>query len=433
MPKTGSRTVIHVDEGSPAHLAGIVEGDIIVSVNGHRIRDELDLIFYSQEPVLDVRIRRDGKLMRTVVEKDEFDGTGIELGPMQVKRCRNNCIFCFVHQLPRGLRRTLYVKDEDYRLSFLYGNYVTLSSLTDEDRNRIVEQRLSPLYVSVHTTNPALRREMLGNGRATDIMDELRFLAGHRIRFHTQIVLCPGINDGAEMEKTITDLARLHPFMMSIAVVPVGLTRHRRRPLNPVTGDDARKALETIDRLRKRFLRKFGDPLVYGADELYLRAGMPMPPVRYYGDFPQIENGVGMVAEFLHQCSMLRLSEYRLDRAGFITFTGTSFHPFLVELADAINSNCRTRLHVVPVENRFFGESVTVAGLLTGRDIIRAVADVSRGDVLLLPDVVLRDSDEVLLDDVTTEDISEALSMEVKVIDSSPAGLLKGMEAQHED
>lgn len=426
MPAHNGNTVKHVMEGSPAERAGVLPGDKIKSINRHRIRDSIDLLFHSGNPELSISYIRRGKTFRTSVQRDEGEPLGIELKHFTIKRCKNRCIFCFVHQLPGGLRKTLYVKDEDYRMSFLYGNYITLSNLSATDRKRIVEQRLSPLYISVHTTNRDLRNRMLGNKSGVDILKELRRLAKHRIRIHTQIVLCPGYNDGEELVRTINDLQRLYPYVTSIAVVPVGLTRHRKNTLDHVGKDEAAGTIRIIGDFQKRFLKRYGDPLVYGSDELYIKAGKTFPPLKNYGDFPQIENGVGMVPLFLSRMRKA-LSALRPSEKHYITITGTSFYPFLKKYTDKICNSVNLKL--LPVANRFFGDTVTVTGLLTGRDIIHELSDMAgKADYLLLPDIILRDGEDTLLDSVSVQDLERILEIKVRVIESTPEGLIKGLE-----
>ncbi len=418
--------VEEVEEGSLSARAGILPGDVIISINRHRIHDSLDLMFYSAEPELRFSIERKGKRMTLELQRQPGEPLGIHLKPFRIKTCRNRCIFCFVKQLPRGLRRSLYIKDEDFRMSFLYGNYITLTNLTKQDRKRILSQHLSPLYISVHSTNPEIRNKLLGNKKAPDIKKELKWLARNRIRFHTQIVLCPEYNDGDDLRNTIQELLKLYPYLLSIAVVPVGLTRYVSSSIQPVTKDIALQAIKTIEEFQKKSIKKHGDPIVYGADELYLRANKKFPALKYYGDFPQIENGVGMIKWFLTRAKRLKLPR-KISKRRFLTITGSSFYPFLKEYIDILKEH--VSLDVVKVDNEFFGQTVTVTGLLTGRDIIRTIVDqVTEYDVLLLPDVVLRDGNDLLLDDVSINDMKDILNIEVMVIDSTPKGLLRALE-----
>jgi putative radical SAM enzyme (TIGR03279 family) len=427
MSRNCNDTVIEsVKKDSPGGRAGLQPGDIVQTVNRRKIRDSIDLLFYDDATELSISLKRKGRVVRCRIIRDEGENLGIELSSFRVRRCKNSCIFCFVNQLPQGLRKTLYVKDEDYRMSFLYGNYVTLSNLTSSDRRRIVEQRLSPLYVSVHTTNRFLRNNMLGNKNGADIMKEIGWLVRHRIRLHTQIVLCPGFNDGSELRKTINDLHSFYPYVCSIAVVPIGVTRYRKTSMHPVGREEAKDALKIVTDSQKRFMKKYGDALVHGSDELYIKAERKFPPLKYYGDFPQMENGVGMVPSFLSKIKRIQPPK-DLSKKRFLTITGTSFYPYAKGFTDQLKE--RVRIKVVPVENIFFGKSVTVTGLLTGRDIIREISDTaSEFDILLIPDVVLRDGGDMFLDNVKIADIERILKLQVHIFDSTPRGFAKALE-----
>jgi putative radical SAM enzyme (TIGR03279 family) len=312
-------------------------------------------------------------------------------------------------------------------MSFLYGNYVTLTNLRKEDKKRIIEQRLSPLYVSVHSTSKGLRNKLLGNVKAPDILKEIKFFTDKKIRLHMQIVLCPGYNDGKELQKTIHDLCSFYPYVSSIAVVPVGLTMHRRQTIRPVEKEEARDAVKIIESFQKRFKKKHGDPIVYGADELYIKAEIPFPPLKEYGDFPQIENGVGMVALFMNRVRKLKIPKLNLRKKRFLTFTGLSFYPFLKKFLKLLNVE-GISVDLMPVENQFFGTSVTVTGLLTGKDVIKTLFDRKGGqEMVLVPDVVLKDGEDIFLDDFTLKDMEEALGMPVKKIESTPEGLIQGI------
>ena len=413
---------------SLAEKSGFLPGDIILSINSHKISDPIDFMFFSTHEKLEFDIKRGGEKITIRAKRKEPGDFGLVLKPFKVMVCKNNCIFCFVRQLPRGLRKTLYIKDEDYRLSFLNGNYVTMSNLSKEDKERIIEQRLSPLYISVHATNTAIRNKLLGNPRAPDIMKDLKFLSDNKIRFNLQIVLCPGYNDGAELKRTLSDLHRFHPYALSIAVVPIGMTRYKKHSIRQIEKSDAKRALEIIESHQKRFKKKYGALVAYGSDELYLKAHVKFPPLKEYGNLHQIENGVGMVPLFLNQAKKTKLPKVLKHKKKFITFTGMSFYPFLIKYTNRLFGKGRTKsLDVVPVENRFFGPSVTVAGLLTGRDVMKALFDAVEGhDMILVPDVVLNE-DNKFLDDITLANMEEALGIPVKKIDSTPEGLVKGI------
>jgi putative radical SAM enzyme (TIGR03279 family) len=419
-------TIETVSKNSSAGRAGLLAGDLLLSVNAHPLRDPIDFMFYGSEDALEIRLKREGRNMVFTLVRDTND-LGVDFRPFRVMTCKNNCIFCFVKQLPKGLRKTLYVKDEDYRMSFLYGNYITLSNLSKEDRQRIVGQRLSPLYISVHSTDRAIRNRLLGNPKATDIMKELRFLKDNKIRSNVQIVLCPGHNDGKELQNTLGSLYSLYPYVLSIAVVPVGLTIHRKQIVRPVTKEDAINALSIIEAFQKRFTKKHGNPIVYGADELYLKAERPFPSLSEYGELHQIENGVGMVPLFLSRAKKLKISRSLQCRNKFLTFTGVSFYPFLKKFIEKLSEKERLSIDVMAVENTFFGSQVTVAGLLTGRDVMKTAMDCVEGhNTILVPDVVLDDQDR-FLDNVTLDDMQEALGIPVKKISPTPEGLIKGI------
>jgi len=427
----GGLVVERVEEDSPAEAAGIKSGDIIKSINGHPVHDSIDYMFYRDEPELKMVVGRGRASKTLVIENDEGADAGIVPGDFRVRSCGNNCVFCFVSQQPKGLRRPLYLKDDDYRMSFLYGNYITLTNMSTADKERIVRQRISPIYVSVHATSRELRNRMLGNPKAMDVMKELAFFRKNRIRFHTQIVLCPGYNDGKELERTITDLYSMHPYLLSIAVVPVGLTAHRRTQLDPVDKATAETTLDIIDAFRRRFMRKHGDAIVHGADELYIKAGRPFPQLKDYGDLQQLENGVGMVPLFLDQARRLRVQPTSAQGAGpkCLTFTGTSFYPYLEKFAQRLRKK-GYNIDVMQVTNRFFGSTVTVAGLLTGRDVIFALADAaSQYDRLIIPDVVLREADDLFLDDVSVADMAKALGIETVIVESTPDALAYAVAA----
>jgi putative radical SAM enzyme (TIGR03279 family) len=410
-----------------AEKSGLLSGDILVSINSYKVRDQIDFLFYSADDDLDIEIKRGGKIITLHLTRKDREEFGIEFKPFKIMTCKNNCIFCFVKQLPRGLRKELYIKDEDYRMSFLYGNYMTLSNLGKEDRRRIIEQRLSPLYISVHSTNRALRNRLLGNSKASDILKELKFFTDNKIRFNLQIVLCPGYNDGKELQQTLSDLYRFYPYVLSIAVVPIGLTMYRKHNIRPVEKEDAENALKIIESFQKRFIKKHGNPIVYGADELYLKAEHPCLPLKEYGDLHQIENGVGMLPLFLNQVKKLKIPKVFQRKKKFITFTGLSFYPFLKKFIERLSERENLYIDVVPVENTFFGLSITVAGLLTGRDMIKTVLDRIEGhEMILIPDVVLN-QDNRFLDNISLYNVEEALGIPARKIKSTPEGLLEGI------
>ncbi len=408
---------------------GIRPGDRILRVNGHRIEDELDFRFYTAGDAAAVDVRTaegEGRQLRLSPEAVP----GLAFSPMRPRRCSNRCLFCFVDQMPDGLRPSLYVKDEDYRFSFLYGNYVTLASATDDDLNRICRLRLQPLYVSVHATDRSVRNHLLGRKASRDITETLRTLAEGGITVHTQIVLCPGINDGGVLEKTVQDLAGLYPAVASIAVVPVGLTRYRRQkglwPIRGVRRQEAKKIINKIEYLQKLLKQKYHDPLVFAADEFYRRANHPFPRAADYGGFPQWENGVGMVPLFLSQWRRRkrpgRLWKMNASR-DFLIVTGESAYPFVLPYVEWLRNASGAALRLVAVRNRLFGPSVNVTGLVTGRDVIRQVTPLRRAEsVLLVPEVMLDPEKDRFLDDVTLREIEEALRVPVGKFKPDPRG-----------
>lgn len=419
-------TIESITPGSIAEAAGLRPGDIVCDVNSSPMRDVIDFMFHKDEDELNVEFRRDNARKKIRMSSANGSDLGISFKPLKVKICKNNCIFCFVKQLPKGLRKPLYIKDEDYRLSFLYGNYTTLSNITTEEKKRIVEQRLSPMYISVHTTNRALRNKMLGNPKATDILRELKFFADHKIKMHIQIVVCPGINDNRELQSTIRDIYRFHPYVSSIAVVPVGLTKHRRMQLTPMSKETALKTLDIVNAFQKRFRKKHGEAIVYCADEMFIKAETPFPPVQEYGELPQLENGVGMVPLFISQSRKLKVPSAIGNKHRVLTFTGTSFYPYLKKFIGRLSDKEGLPVDVIPVKNTFFGESVTVTGLLTGRDVISALHDNSdKCQVLAVPDVVLREGDTLFLDNVSLQDLEEATGLRVVVTDGTPQGFIE--------
>jgi putative radical SAM enzyme (TIGR03279 family) len=415
-----------IRQDSPAEKAGLLPGDTVLSINSHKLRDPVDFMFFSGDNTLETEVKRGGKIIHIQIVRGDRKELGVHFKPFKVMTCKNNCIFCFVKQLPGGLRKSLYIKDEDYRMSFLYGNYVTLSNLSKEDKRRIIEQRLSPLYISVHSTNRGVRNKLLGNPKAPDIMKELKFLRDNKLRFNLQIVLCPGYNDGKELQQTISNLYSFYPYVLSVAVVPVGLTLYKKPGIRPVIKEDAADAIKIIESFQKRFLKKHGNAIVYAADELYLKAERSFPPLKEYGELHQIENGVGMVPLFIHQAKKIKIPGTGQLKKKFLTFTGVSFYPFLKKFLEKLSDKEKILIDALPVENKFFGSSVTVTGLLSGRDVIKTVLDRIEGhEAVLLPDVVLNDENR-FLDDITLNNMEEALGIPVRKISSTPEGIIRG-------
>ncbi|MFC1608232.1 DUF512 domain-containing protein [Candidatus Latescibacterota bacterium] len=413
-----------VAAGSLAEQAGLMPGDVVTAINGGPARDDIDFMYYGADDEIHLAVERIGEEMAV-----SFDGgadPGIEFEPMKYMCCGNKCIFCFVDQNPRSMRSHVYFKDEDYRLSFLHGAYVTLTALNESHLIRIEEQHLSPLYISVHSTNPAVRRHLLGIRRDDHLMERINRLVGAGIKLHTQVVVCPGVNDGDILLQTIGDLSELYPGVASLAVVPVGLTRHREKlvPLKSVDKSEANETIDAVDRFRHDWLAHHDVGFVYCADEWYIKADREIPGADYYDDFSQLENGVGMVRDFIDALTGV---ENRLQEAGYRTgkyvlVTGASMSVYIGDLAGKLSSLPGLTARVVSVPNRFYGESVTVSGLLTGGDIIGALNGIDGDEMVVLPPNCLNDSG-LFLDDKTPGDIETALG--VKVIQGSydPSGV----------
>jgi putative radical SAM enzyme (TIGR03279 family) len=424
--------VAAVRPGSDAAAAGLRVDDRIVSVNGTALRDAIDFQFHAADDVLRLSVEREG--LRRPLTVARTGGTlGVELvapKPGDIATCANKCVFCFIHQLPKGMRKSRDVKDDDYRLSFLHGNYITLTDLDEADFERIVEQRLSPLYVSVHATDPELRLRLLGNPRrSAEILPRLERLAKARIRVHAQIVLCPDLNDGPHLARTIAELAPLHPHVATTAIVPVGLTRHRQRlpSLRTLGVAEAAALVDTVEGWQREFVTTLGSRFVFLADEVYLVADRALPDAAAYEGFPVIEDGIGLVRHFEDgwRRSLARRRAQRVLRDVTLV-TGEMFAPRLARLVAMLDGGARARVAAVP--NDFFGRGIGVTGLLTGADIQRHLAALGPlGDAVLLPAVTVRDVDGVFLDDVTPADLARDLGVPVKVIAPEATALLDAL------
>ncbi len=412
----------HVEHGSIAQEVGIEVGDRLLAINDRHIEDVLDyhyVISLFERRMLLKTVKVSGELWDIDIEKDEEEDLGIGLEGIQTRICENNCIFCFVHQLPRGkhIRRTLRVKDEDFRLSFLFGHYLTLTNLSERDFQRIFEQRLSPLYVSVHSTEPELRQYLLQNREPDDLLGNIRRLIQGGVKLHTQIVLMPEINDGIHLERSIEDLLQLYPGVSTLSIVPVGLTDHRKGlpQLKPVDRDYARRTIEHVSEIQQRNLKTLGTPFCLLGDEFYIMAEQPMPPRSHYGDFPLVENGVGMVRTFLDEftAAMRRKWKRGSQRVRGTVVTGKIFYSALQMCLGQMNARFHLDLKCLPVENLFFGKGITVAGLLTGGDIFAAVKDRLYGDLLVIPSESMTGEKCLFLDDWVKEDLERRLGVPV--------------------
>ena len=423
--------IASVQPGSPAEKAGLVAGDTLLSVDGHEIRDGLDYEFYTTGPRLRLVVQSGGGTREVLVEKDEYQPLGCEFETYLIDRqhpCKNKCVFCFVDQLPKGLRPSLYFKDDDERLSFLFGNYITLTNLSEREVARIIEMRISPVNVSVHTTNPDLRVQMMKNKHAGEVLAYLPRLAEAGIELNFQLVLCPGLNDGEELCRSIADLAAYRPHVRSIAAVPVGLSRHRQG-LAVLQSYDAASAARQLDILLEagdRFAKQDGRRLVYPSDEWFLLAGREIPPDDFYDDYPQLENGVGMWRVMEDEfTAALADAEGDGEETEADLVVGTLAAPLLRKLgAELTQKFPNTRLHVHAIRNDFFGPGVTVTGLLTGRDILEQCKGKLRSGRLLLPEDTLRAEGDLMLDGTTPADLERALAVRVQVVPKGGGALL---------
>ena len=424
---------------SRAEKAGILEGDILLAINGNEIEDVLDYRFYLAEPRVILSLTREGAPLSLTIEKGRYDDIGLlfETPLMDKKQhCKNRCIFCFIDQLPKGLRPTLYFKDDDARLSFLHGNYVTLTNLRDKDIDRIIKMHISPINVSVHTTNPTLRCEMMKNPRAGEVLSYLKRLSDAGIRLCCQIVLCRGVNDGAELLRSMQDLAALSPAVSSVSVVPAGLTRFREGlyPLTPFTREECREVIAAVNAFGDKLLEKTGNRIFCVADEFYLKAELPLPPESYYGDYEQIENGVGLLrslmAEFADELNYLSdyIDEKKPLNRHVSLATGKAAAPTLRLLSDMLMARVTgLEVTVYEIENEFFGPEITVAGLLTGRDMANQLKDKPLGAELLIPATTLRAEGDLFLCGMTPAELSAALGVPVTPTAGEGAALLAAM------
>ena len=412
-------------KNSPVSKFDIKSGDILVSVNGNEIADVLDYMYYSAEIHTDLAIERNGVKNVFSVTKSEYDDLGLEFETFLMDKkqsCQNKCIFCFIDQMPPNMRETLYFKDDDARLSFLQGNYVTLTNLSQKDIDRIIKMKLS-INVSVHTTNPELRCMMMNNRFAGEKLDYLKQFADAGISMNCQIVLCPGVNDGKELERTLTDLGNLMPNIQSVAVVPVGLTKHREGlyPLKLFDKQGAIETIELIEKFQQRFLDEYGTRLVFPADEFYITAEIEFPAEEEYEDYCQFENGVGMMRSFIEEFNSAfdNAADEDIKPCGTSIATGALAYKYIAELIAKTeekwhNINCKP----YKIRNNYFGETITVTGLITGQDLIAQLKDKPLGDMLLLSSSMIKKDSDLFLDDYTLSDVEQALNIKIKVIDS---------------
>jgi putative radical SAM enzyme (TIGR03279 family) len=421
MRHSGGGRIARVVPGSLAEAAGLRPGDVLLSINGHILRDVIDYRFYSAEEFLELVVERNGAPLTLTIEREYGEDLGLEfIAPTfdGIRRCRNQCDFCFINQMPPGLRKSLYIKDDDYRYSFLFGNFITLTNLEEQDWARIAEQRLSPLYVSVHATDRKLRARLLGVPVVPDILAQIQRLGDMGIEVHAQIVVVPGLNNGAALERTVQDLADLYPTVCSIGVVPVGITRYHSGGLRPVTSQEAKRIVAQIRAWQYSYRQQHGIALVYAADELYLMAGLRLPPAEAYDGFLQLANGIGLTRQLLDDWRRVKRRgriQWTHNRATFVC--GTLIAPILQAIARELTSLTDADIDVVSVPNQFFGPTVTVSGLLVAADVIQALRGRIRGDLVVLPASMFDASGQVTLDDYRQQDIERELGVRVAVAD----------------
>ncbi len=423
------RRGVEITQVAPASLASELEleaGDRIIKVNGRAVRDYLDFRFQTggeTELILEVR-KHTGEEWELDIERDEGEDFGLGFEQIVPRQCANECLFCFCKGNPEDARPSLFIRDEDIRLSFLYGNYTTLTSITDDEMTRVIEQRLSPQYVSVHATDLDVRAHLLGIDRKrADISDKMRRMMDAGIEIHAQVVLCPEINDGHVLEGTVRELAADHPRIKSVAIVPLGLTRYNTdERLVPITPEFCRRVIKEIVPLQREFRARLGTTFAFLGDEIYLRARRSLPGRKHYGDYPQIEDGIGMVRAFDNEFRALwrklerKALKQAIERSFGTVMTGTLFAPVLKDRLDRLNARFGTRLHTVGIENRYFGGDVSVAGLLTGEDIL-AARDQVRGSFVIIPGSMLKSGEEVMLDGQTLADVRRQFGLPIHALD----------------
>ena len=417
--------ITSVEKNSRAYKCGIVAGDILLAINKNEINDVLDYRFYLTDRQVEISLLRDGNEYTVSMKKGEYDDIGLEFEtPLMDKKhsCKNKCIFCFIDQNPEGLRESLYFKDDDSRLSFIHGNYVTLTNMTQQDVDRIIKMRMSPINISVHTTNPDLRVKMMKNKHSGEVLKYLNDFASAGLSMCGQIVLCKGVNDGEELKRSMSDLSALYPSMSSVAIVPAGLTKFRDKlyPLTDFTAEEAAEIIDMINEFGDAHKKKHGTRLFYAADEFYLKAGREIPDADYYEEYPQIENGVGMIRSCSDEFGMAiadaeEFLENRDQTRWVSLVTGVASYPMIKEQIDKLCLICPgLNVNIYKITNNFFGESITVSGLLTGKDIYDQLKDKPLGDELLIPQNCLRHGEDVFLCGMTVEELSEKLNVTVK-------------------
>uniref|UniRef100_A0A7C4UHK1 DUF512 domain-containing protein n=1 Tax=candidate division WOR-3 bacterium TaxID=2052148 RepID=A0A7C4UHK1_UNCW3 len=403
--------VVSVEKDSVAEKAGVLKDDLIIRINKNKINDLIDYNYSIAEEEILIELKREKKNMEIMIRRREGETLGINVEPLKIRRCSNNCSFCFMDQLPPDARPSLFVKDDDYRASFLYGNFISLSNMTENDYKRIKKMHLSPIYVSVHTTNPSLRAEIMGNERCARIKEDIERLIKCNVKIHTQIVLIPDVNDRDEYISTIEDLSLYFPDIISIGVVPVGLTtyRYNLKPIKKPTREWAEEVIKMSEPFQREFREKFGINFLYLADEFYIIADYDIPETEYYDDFPQIENGIGMVRRFLDELEDVEIPDFS---GRTILVTGVLASKFILKLEDKFREN-GLKAQTVVIKNRYFGETVTVSGLLGGWDIAGMLYNYDGENVILPPDVL--NDDNLFIDSMPLERFKEIVKKRVYI------------------
>ena len=421
--KNTNNVISTVYKDSIADELGIEVGDLLISINGEPIHDIIEYRFLLSDEYLEVEIQKQNREVYIYeIEKDYDDDLGIEFtNPIidKAKSCRNKCVFCFIDQLPKGMRETLYFKDDDSRLSFLQGNFVTLTNMSEEDINNIIKYRISPINISVHTTNPELRKTMIKNKFAGNLYSIMERLAEAQIQMNCQIVLCPGYNDKEELERTVSDLTKLYPYVNSAAAVPVGITKHREHLPNLEIFNEktAGETIDQVDKLQKKYLKELGTRFIFLSDEFYIMANRKLLDYDEYEGFIQFENGVGMISKFEREIKdyLENLSEDHKSKIKKVSIaTGHSAYEFMCEMAKCIMEKCpNVQIDVYKIINNFFGDTITVSGLVTATDIIDQLKDKNLGETLYIPRSMLKADEEIFLDNITLENLSDIMGLEV--------------------
>ena len=429
-----SALITGIIPGSIAEEMAIEAGDILLFINGQEIQDIIDYQFYSQDDFIVVELKKNnGELWSLEIDKDWDEELGLLFDDVifdKMRVCRNRCLFCFVDQLPPRMRKTLYIKDDDYRYSFLYGNFITLTNLTEKDWRKIIDMNLSPLYVSVHCSDPQLRVKILGSKRAASIHEDLKRLLDAGIEIHTQIVLCPGINDGEILKQSIEELSSYYPTVQSVGTVPVGLTGHRLKlpQLQVVNPEQSRNLIAIINNYQAKYHKVLQTGFVYLADEFFIKAGVAFPDAEYYDDYCQIENGIGLARIFLDEFARLEKSlPEQVDKREVFIITGVSAMMVLETVVKRLNLIKGLTVYLLPVENHYFGGNVSVTGLLTGKDILQVMENKYQGQDVIIPEIVFKQGDDVLLDNISLEELRRKSGAQIHIVDGTARSLVEAV------